>query len=45
MRSNVYNTRNSYVPSRDGRRFLVNLLLDTADALISVVSNWLADAK
>ena len=24
MRANVFNARNSYVPSRDGQRFLVN---------------------
>ena len=45
MRSNVYNTRNSYVPSQDGRRFLVNLLLDTPDAPISVVYNWAGEMK
>jgi len=37
--ANVGATRNSYVPSRDGQRFLVNRLLD-ADPRISVVLNW-----
>ena len=32
MRANVFNTRNSYIPNRDGTRFLVNMLLD-ADVL------------
>ena len=27
MRADVFNSRNSYVPSRDGQRFLVNMLL------------------
>jgi Tol biopolymer transport system component len=45
MRANVYNTRNSYVPSQDGQRFLVNLLLDTPDAPISVVYNWAGEMK
>ena len=29
MRADVFNARNSYVPSRDGQRFLVNMLLDS----------------
>ena len=40
MRANVFNSRNSYIPSRDGKRFLVNMLLDADDAPISVVQNW-----
>jgi hypothetical protein len=40
MRANVFNTRNSYVPSRDGKRFLVNMLLEADDAPISIVQNW-----
>ena len=28
MRTYVFNTRNSYIPSRDGKRFLVNMLLE-----------------
>jgi hypothetical protein len=42
MRANVFNSRNSYVPSRDGKRFLVNMLLETDDAPINVVHNWRA---
>ena len=44
MRANVYNVRNSYVPGKDGRRFLVNLALDTVEAPIKVIHNWL-DAR
>jgi eukaryotic-like serine/threonine-protein kinase len=40
MRANVFNARNSYWPSRDGQRFLVNMALDTAGSPISVVRNW-----
>jgi hypothetical protein len=40
MRANVFNTRNSYVPSRDGQRFLVNVLLEGASSPISVIHNW-----
>ena len=40
MRANTFNSRNSYVPSRDGQRFLVNMLLGADDAPISVVQNW-----
>lgn len=35
-------TRNSYWPSRDGQRFLVNKLLDTSASPITVVFNWAA---
>ena len=31
MHANVANTRNSYVPSADGQRFLVNKVLDTEE--------------
>jgi Tol biopolymer transport system component len=40
MHANVANTRNSYVPSADGKRFLVIQVLDTEDAPINVISNW-----
>jgi Tol biopolymer transport system component len=40
MRANVFNTRNSYIPNRDGTRFLVNMLLDADDTPISIVQNW-----
>jgi Tol biopolymer transport system component len=45
MHANVTNTRNSYVPSRDGQRFLVNAVLDTEDAPILVISNWTAGIR
>ena len=45
MHANVANTRNSYVPSADGQRFLVNMVLDTEDAPINVISNWTAGIK
>ena len=45
MHANVANTRNSYVPSLDGQRFLVNQVLDTEDAPINVISNWAAGIK
>ena len=40
MDANTFNSRNSYVASRDGQRFLVNMLLGADDAPISVVQNW-----
>ena len=45
MRANVFNTRNSYTPNRDGTRFLVNMLLDADDAPISIVQNWRATVQ
>jgi eukaryotic-like serine/threonine-protein kinase len=45
MHANVANARNSYVPSADGQRFLVNMVLDTEDAPINVISNWPAGIK
>ena len=45
MHANVSATRNSYVPSRDGQRFLVNVVLDTEDAPINVISNWTGPMK
>jgi hypothetical protein len=45
MRANVFNTRNSYVPSRDGQRFLVNMILEADDAPINVVQHWAAELK
>jgi eukaryotic-like serine/threonine-protein kinase len=40
MRANVYNVRNSYVPSADGQRFLVNTLLDSTGEPLTVILNW-----
>jgi eukaryotic-like serine/threonine-protein kinase len=45
MHANVANQRNSYVPRADGQRFLVNMVLDTKDAPINVISNWPARIK
>jgi Tol biopolymer transport system component len=45
MRANVFNTRNSYIPSRDGKRFLVNMMLDADDAPINVIQRWQATVK
>ena len=38
--SNTISVRNSFVPSRDGQRFLVNMLLDTAVPPIYVDTDW-----
>jgi Tol biopolymer transport system component len=40
MRANVFNTRNSYVASRDGQRFLVNTLAENSGEPLHVVLNW-----
>jgi serine/threonine protein kinase/Tol biopolymer transport system component len=40
LRANVFNTRNSYVPSRDGQRFLVNTLAENSGEPLHVVVNW-----
>jgi Tol biopolymer transport system component len=45
MRANVFNVRNSYIPSPDGQRFLVNMLVDTAVPPIHVVKNWAAEVN
>jgi len=45
MRANVFNSRNSYIPSPDGQRFLVNMLLENVDVKINVVQNWQASPK
>ena len=45
IRANVYNVRNSYIPSADGKRFLVNMTLATAAPPIHVVRNWPAGLK
>jgi hypothetical protein len=45
MIANVFNVRNSYIPSRDGQRFLVNMALDRTVAPISVVRNWTAELE
>ena len=45
MRAHVINVRNSYVPSPDGNRFLVNMTLDDTRSPIHVVRNWTAGIK
>ena len=45
MPANVFNSRNSYVPSRDGKRFLINMLLTSDDAPINVVQNWRSGSR
>jgi Tol biopolymer transport system component len=45
MPANTISVRNSYVPSRDGQRFLVNVVLDTAVPPINVDLDWMATAK
>jgi eukaryotic-like serine/threonine-protein kinase len=37
--------RTHYVPSRDGQRFLVNMVLDAVASPITVVHNWTATLK
>ena len=43
--SNTISVRNSYVPSRDGQRFLVNMQLDTAVPPIYVDTDWASNVK
>ena len=45
MPSNTISVRNSYVPSRDGRRFLVNTQLDTVVPPIYVDTDWAASVQ
>lgn len=45
MPTSTISVRNSYAPSRDGQRFLVNVLLDAAVPHINVDLNWMATAK
>jgi hypothetical protein len=44
MRADVARARNSYVPSADGQRFLVNMLVASTSP-ITVVTNWTADHR
>jgi Tol biopolymer transport system component len=41
----VINNRTHYVPSRDGKRFLVNMALDGPAPSINVIVNWAATFK
>ena len=45
MRANVSATRNSYIPSPDGTRFLVNMTVDSTAPPIHVIRNWTAGLK
>ena len=45
MPANVFNARTSYMPSRDGQRFLVNMVLGSDNAPISIVRNWQASLE
>jgi len=45
LRANVMFVRNSYIPSRDGQRILVNMALDSTTPPIRVVRNWTAVLK
>jgi hypothetical protein len=40
MPANTISVRNSYVPGKDGQRFLVNKMLDTTVPPINVAMNW-----
>ncbi len=42
--ADITNNRTHYVPSRDGRRFLVNTALDAPAPSITVIVNWTAAA-
>lgn len=43
FRGNTVAVRNTYVPSRDGQRFLINSILSSATPAINVVVNWPAE--
>jgi Tol biopolymer transport system component len=45
MPANVTATRNSYIPTADGKRFLINMALDLNSPPIHVVRNWTAERK
>ena len=45
FRGNTVAVRNTYVPSRDGQRFLINSILSTAAPAINVVVNWPAEIQ
>lgn len=46
INTQVLAARNSYSPTADSRRFLVNSYVDTASSsVISIVVNWAADLK
>jgi hypothetical protein len=45
MPANTISVRNSYVPTRDGQRFLVNMTIDAAVPPINVDPDWRAAAR
>ena len=45
IRANTASTRNSYVPAADGKRFLVDMILENTSSPITVVLNWTAALK
>ena len=45
LRANVMFVRNSYIPTRDGQRILVNMALDSTTPPIRVIRNWTAGLK
>ena len=45
MRANVFNAEEKLRPSRDGKRFLVNMILESAASPIKVVLNWTTGLK
>jgi Tol biopolymer transport system component len=45
MPANVFFTRNSYIPTADGQRFLINMALDLSGAPIHIVRNWTVGQK
>jgi hypothetical protein len=45
MPTNTISVRNIYVPSHDGKRFLVNKALDVAVPPINVVPQWTQNAE
>jgi Tol biopolymer transport system component len=45
FRGEVVAVRNTYIPSGDGQRFLINATLDSATPVINVVVNWPAEIR
>ena len=45
LEANVFNTLRSYIPSRDGQRFLVNTIVGADTVPINVVQNWRAGVE
>jgi hypothetical protein len=44
--SGITDDRNNYAPSKDGQRFLINMLAESANSQpLILVLNWAADMK